>query len=49
MDIEGELKENVLIEVINLIDNYDSILTYEYEQPDKELFYSWVKSDELRK
>lgn len=49
LDIVGKTKEVILIEAMNLIDNYNSILTYEYELPDKELFYSWVKSDGLRK
>ena len=36
-------------EAINLIDNYESKLNYEYKEPPKELFYSWVQSDGLRK
>ena len=39
----------VLKEAINLIDNYESKLDYEYTEPSKESFYSWVQSDGLRK
>ncbi len=49
LDVAGKTNEMVLVDAINLIDNYDSMLSYEYELPDKELFYSWVKSDGLRK
>ena len=49
IDINGKSKEKVLKEAIDLIDNYKSILDYEYELPKKELFYSWVESDGLRK
>ena len=49
IDINGKSKEKVLKEAIDLIDNYKSILDYEYELPKKELFYSWVENDGLRK
>jgi len=49
IDINGKSKEEILKEAIDLIDNYKSKLDYEYELPKKELFYSWVKSDGLRK
>lgn len=49
IDVGGKSKEKVLKEAIDLIDNYESILDYEYELPEKQLFYSWVESDELRK
>lgn len=49
IDVAGKSKEKVLQEAIELIDNYESKIDYEYEEPSKELFYSWVKSDELRR
>ena len=49
IDVGGKSKEEILKEAINIIDNYESLLDYEYELPKKELFYSWVDSDELRK
>ena len=49
IDVGGKSKEEILKEAINIIDNYESLLDYEYELPKKELFYSWVESDELRK
>ena len=47
--IANKSREEVLKEAINLIDNYESKLNYEYKEPPKELFYSWVQSDGLRK
>ncbi len=49
LDVAGKTKEEVLMEAIKLIDNYESLLNYEYKLADKKLFYSWVKSDGLRK
>lgn len=49
LDIAGKNKEEVLKEAINLIDNFNPKLDYEYNIPDKRLFYSWVQSDGLRK
>ncbi len=49
LDVAGKTKEDVLREAIKLIDNYESLLNYEYVLPDKKLFYSWVESDGLRK
>ena len=49
IDVAGKTEEEVLKEAINIIDNYESKLDYEYEEPSKELFYSWVYSDNLRK
>ena len=49
IDVANKTKEEVLKEAINIIDNYDPILDYEYVLPDKNLFYSWVQSDGLRK
>ena len=49
IDVAGKTKEEVLNEAISIIDNYEKKLNYEYEKPSKELFYSWVQSDGLRK
>ena len=49
LDVANKSKEEVLQEAIKLIDSYKSKLDYDYEEPSKELFYSWVKSDGLRK
>lgn len=49
LDVANKTKEEVLKEAIRLIDHYSSKLDYEYSIPDKNLFYSWVQSDGLRK
>lgn len=49
IDVAGKSKEEVLKEAIELIDSYKPLLDYEYEEPNRELFYSWVQSDGLRK
>lgn len=49
IDVAGKTKEEVLNEAIETIDSYKSLLDYDYELPEKELFYSWVQSDGLRK
>ncbi len=49
LDVAGKTKDEVLSNAINIIDNYNSMLNYEYVMPDKNLFYSWVHSDGLRK
>lgn len=49
LDISGKSKEAVLKEAINLIDTYKSKLDYNYIDPDRNQFYSWVQSDGLRK
>lgn len=49
LDIAGKNKEEVLKEAIDIIDDFNSKLDYEYDIPDKSLFYSWVQSDGLRK
>ncbi len=49
LDIAGKTKNKVLNEAIKIIDNYNSLLEYDYEMPDRNLFYSWVQSDGLRK
>ena len=47
IDVNGKTREDVLKEAINIIDNYSSKLNYDYELPDKNLFESWVKSNNL--
>lgn len=49
IDVAGKTKEEVLKEAIKKIDSYKSLSDYDYELPEKELFYSWVQSDGLRK
>ena len=49
LDVANKSKEEVLKEAINIIDNYNCKLDYEYTEPSKELFYSWVQSDGLRR
>ena len=49
LDVASKTKEEVLKEAINIIDNYQSKLDYEYVKAPKELFHSWVLSDGLRK
>lgn len=49
LDIAGKSKDEVLKEAIGIIDDFNSKLDYEYDIPDKSLFYSWVQSDGLRK
>lgn len=49
LDVAGKTKDEVLSEAINIIDNYKCIIDYDYEMPSKDLFYSWVESDGLRK
>ncbi len=49
LDVATKSKEEVLKEAISLIDSYQSLLEYDYQEPSRELFYSWVQSDGLRK
>lgn len=49
LDVANKSKEDVLNEAIDIIDNFESKLDYEYIKPPKELFYSWVQSDGLRR
>ena len=49
LDVTNKTKKEVLTNAIKIIDNYNSLLDYDYKIPDKNLFYSWVKSDGLRK
>ena len=49
LDVTGKSKEQVLSEAISIINEYVPLLDYDYIEPEKEQFYSWVKSDGLRK
>ena len=51
---ESGKTEEEAVEALNvneIIEQYNSNnkIDYEYEEPSKELFYSWVQSDELRR
>ena len=48
LDIAGKTKKEVLLDAIKIIDNFNPVLNYDYTLPDKNLFYSWVYSDDLR-
>ncbi len=48
IDITGKTPDIVLQEAIELIDNAETLMEYEYTKPPKELFYSWVYSNGLR-
>ena len=47
LDTAGKSEEKVLEEAIGLIEQTESLVDYTYEMPEKELFYSWVKSNHL--
>lgn len=49
LDVAKKSKDEVLKEAISLIDSYQALLEYDYQEPSRELFYSWVQSDGLRK
>jgi cytidylate kinase len=48
IDISGMTSEQVLTRAIEIIDTQPVLLNYNYEKPDKSLFYSWVFSNGLR-
>lgn len=48
LDVAGKSPEEVLSEAIGLIDGFACPREYEYTEPGKEQFYSWVWSDGLR-
>lgn len=48
IDIAGKTPDEICAMAIDIIDNYTSKKDYNYEEPSKEAFYSWVKSDGLR-
>lgn len=48
IDICGKSANDVLQEAILIIDKHKSIKNYEYKLPNRNLFLSWVKSNNLR-
>ena len=48
IDITNKTSQQVLDEAIRIIDNTETLIEYKYQKPKKELFYSWVFSNELR-
>lgn len=47
IDIKNKTIEEVFKEAVNVIENKKTLIDYNYEKPPKELFHSWVKSDDL--
>ena len=48
LDVAGKAPAEVLEEAAALIDGFESEKDYDYREPDREQFYSWVRSDGLR-
>lgn len=48
IDVTGVSKEGVLQKAIEIIENFEPLLEYDYKKPPKEMFYSWVFSNGLR-
>lgn len=48
IDVTGKSIDEVLQQAINAIETTISQLDYEYTKPPKEMFYSWVPSNQLR-
>lgn len=48
IDITSKTSQQVLHEAIKIIDNTETLTEYTYQKPEKDLFYSWVFSNELR-
>ncbi|MBQ8201366.1 MAG: hypothetical protein IJZ74_06330 [Clostridia bacterium] len=48
IDTAGKTAQEVLQEAIRLIDTAQTLRTYDYTKPPRELFYSWVISNGLR-
>jgi len=48
LDITGLTAAAVLTQAVEMIESSESLMTYEYEKPDKTVFYSWVPSNGLR-
>lgn len=48
IDVFGKSKEDVLNEAINIIDNFTSLLDYDYELDDENNYQSWIKSKNLK-
>ena len=48
IDITGKSPEQVLSAALEIIAKNNTLFEYDYEKPDKHLFYSWVFSNGLR-
>lgn len=48
LNVAGLSANEVLLKVINIIDNSETVLEYDYQKPAKEMFYSWVFANGLR-
>ena len=48
IDVTGKTPEEVLEEAMDIVLYNGSLTEYDYEKPDKQLFYSWVFSNGLR-
>lgn len=48
LNVAGLSANEVLLKVINIIDNSETVLDYDYQKPAKEMFYSWVFANGLR-
>lgn len=48
IDTTNKTSQQVLDEAIEIIDNTETLIEYTYQKPKKDLFYSWVFSNELR-
>lgn len=48
IDTTNKTSQQVLDEAIRVIDNTETLIEYIYQKPKKDLFYSWVFSNELR-
>lgn len=48
IDVKDKTPEQVFKEGIDLIENEETLLDYEYKKPPKEEFYSWIFSNGLR-
>lgn len=48
IDTTNKTSQQVLDEAIRIIDNTETLIEYIYQKPKKDLFYSWVFSNELR-
>lgn len=48
IDVFGKSKEEVLKEAISKIDNFTSLIDYDYELDDENNYQSWIKSKNLK-
>lgn len=48
IDVTNKTLQQVLDEAIKIIDNTETLIEYNYQKPEKDLFYSWVFSNGLR-